>query len=1344
MDMQSDSRASTFIRNLNEKYRSWSDLSRVRDIDGYSDSITEILREKIQNDDESRREQEEELDQLQQSLKDKTGIGIDLPPSGRSKALYSSGDSGFSQRSTKSHLSSDDQHQVRQTQTSPVIRSCLGGSMNGLNGVKNVDTISWRIQHALKESETRREQLVQRLKEAHDIIKVQSDKMVNLEYSMKDNSFEVDDLKFREKEARNKLIRMEKERNEYQAKMLECYRQKEELQEKCKSIPLKIMEFHESSKQMVANIDKQLDELKMQQALYEGELFRKQDMLEKTTASVMQLQDQNSKLQATKDSLQREMGVLKDTVDISRRGTEKLESDLSEAQADRDEARRENRSLSSQNKERAKKIEAFDQMTGKLKDECSTLIDGYRSLNEEKQRLLGEQSSLQITLRDEAATAVILQKDKERLLAEIVALNNRIKAIAFEQEKLEKGKMAIENQNIELHNELTSLGNELEHRNDEITSLEEQLDETQKECEALSKELATTKILLEQEQDRCASIEKCKSLLQQRFDTQEKLYNGLGSQGEMLRKELLLLKKQLEEERDKVQEAEERYKDEARRLKLLQNTMDDKCEEHGAIMRKTDKEVESWQRIHDEEIHRWKNTCQKLTETIAEQETELHDVKTAMQELREQNILFKVGNESHQGQYEQLVEAQNSLEKLHTKNRRLEQTCEENQQVIQLLEMQKNLLSKSSRGSSDDKDAEIDQLRISVDRLTAENQLLQGKFKDVARVKDNLISQKETLLTDSFMLYDKQSSRDQLTQKLQETKKENLQLKMSVQISMERLTLMEKENMELKYTAKMRSDTVPKALLDRCELDNKQLEKDLSQVHDELAVLERRYHALLRDQGKQKSNTATDMTEILKERDEQQSKLTLLTGEAVLMENNKKRLEQRVDLLEAELQRCKACMGNSAKGDRFNVKMEGDLEALKRQLMESKESQEKQQRILQSLKLELGGRRLPSFNTSNKVTQSLEDLSSELIQMRKELHRLLEIIQSKDRAIQDIEGRLRNARDEQITKENEIRDLKGRVYQMTSESSQSLKALEEKLKSVQGERDELSRNVESLKLRENDYNRRLTEAKNQRNIALKDAADLREGMQDLKVIFEEEKRQVRSSLEEQIQLKDRHITELKEKLRKAMEDLIKYKSEARKCEILHFFPKTNLRQLSDPRLSRTPSERKPASERPAHPIPLRFSRAPTLSDSNLSNIGAKGKKGRHAPPSPLSLSSLSSKIPKSNMEDVRAIAKSAPPIKNTDETNPEGVDSVYNSMDVESPNSPKMSVSGSTTPVTDVPDDSGCDETRSPDDVECTACDEVTDVVDAMATSNGASSSSKIRRGRVTLDKISQDEIMVF
>jgi ribosomal protein L29 len=48
--------------------------------------------------------------------------------------------------------------------------------------------------------------------------------------------------------------------------------------------------------------------------------------------------------------------------------------------------------------------------------------------------------------------------------------------------------------------------------------------------------------------------------------------------------------------------------------------------------------------------------------------------------------------------------------------------------------------------------------------------------------------------------------------------------------------------------------------------------------------------------------------------------------------------------------------------------------------------------------------------------QSLEDLSSELIQMRKELHRLLEIIQSKDRVVQDLESRLRKTSDDQITK----------------------------------------------------------------------------------------------------------------------------------------------------------------------------------------------------------------------------------------------------------------------------------------------------------------------------------------
>jgi hypothetical protein len=53
-------------------------------------------------------------------------------------------------------------------------------------------------------------------------------------------------------------------------------------------------------------------------------------------------------------------------------------------------------------------------------------------------------------------------------------------------------------------------------------------------------------------------------------------------------------------------------------------------------MRKSDKEIESWQRIHDEEIHRWKNTCEKLTATIAHKEMDVQDVKAAMKDIREQ------------------------------------------------------------------------------------------------------------------------------------------------------------------------------------------------------------------------------------------------------------------------------------------------------------------------------------------------------------------------------------------------------------------------------------------------------------------------------------------------------------------------------------------------------------------------------------------------------------------------------------------------------------------------------------------------------------------------------------
>jgi hypothetical protein len=63
-----------------------------------------------------------------------------------------------------------------------------------------------------------------------------------------------------------------------------------------------LFSLHFFTSHRIATIDEQLDELKVKQAIYEGELVRKQDMLERTTASVMQLQDQNSKIEGVRNS----------------------------------------------------------------------------------------------------------------------------------------------------------------------------------------------------------------------------------------------------------------------------------------------------------------------------------------------------------------------------------------------------------------------------------------------------------------------------------------------------------------------------------------------------------------------------------------------------------------------------------------------------------------------------------------------------------------------------------------------------------------------------------------------------------------------------------------------------------------------------------------------------------------------------------------------------------------------------------------------------------------------------------------------------------------------------------
>ncbi|KAH3836867.1 hypothetical protein DPMN_110243, partial [Dreissena polymorpha] len=601
-------------------------------------------------------------------------------------------------------------------------------------------------------------------------------------------------------------------------------------------------------------------------------------------------------------------------------------------------------------------------------------------------------------------------------------------------------KIALEEQIAEQEEELTRVRKGVKRKDEERRILEETLQESKNNYDDLYKELSNVRAYYERSLEQISVLENNKQLAVQQLELSEHEKERLHTDNDRLRDLLDGKSRDLKHEREQLEEAVLDLKSDVRQLKQEKSKADDKVQELEIKLEKANQDVRETATTKQQEIDMLKAACDRMSAGATKKEAELQHMTDRLQQLETQNERLKEDLRSYKDECEQLGDRVEDIKKLKDENRRLLQEKAENEQVIKLLETQKEVLSKSAASSSE-KLKDIGKLTDKIEQYRSDNEHLRNRILELEKVRDNLIAQKEELLANSELMY-KKPQLDDLEAKIEELREANRQLREINEQVNEKAEALQQENVTLKDAVGGDGSLVPRVELERLTREKERLQSDLEHMRQEHENLEERHQRFIIQYGHEGSETMKDRDTIKnlnREKEALEKTVALINGQMLLVEGGKKRLDDVVDDLQIEIVSLRKQLEEAEKKLEEYVKKEKDAKAkdpsrhqpevealqeeiniLNEQLDESKYEQDKQRRLIQTLKDDLEEER---NKKPSQIRESLDDVGTELRDMRDELHKLMGVIESKDLAIETLENQLRTSKDEIKMKSQAMSDL---------------------------------------------------------------------------------------------------------------------------------------------------------------------------------------------------------------------------------------------------------------------------------------------------------------------------------
>ncbi|KAK3097784.1 hypothetical protein FSP39_013162 [Pinctada imbricata] len=952
-----------------------------------------------------------------------------------SSGVFPDTDSGFSSSYKSKLQSSDDFTQSPQISPGALVRSrslsrlnapFVAQEMTPFQTTFRMDRSIRNLRDNLEDSENRRCVLMHKLKEAQDTLELQSERLSKIETAAKGNTILVEDLRLKERDYRRKIDALHLTEQEKEMLKMENIKLRQDMQDR------------------IDKLDFALRSLQAQHQVTENENQKRIVLLEQTGQALSMLENENTRLQQDRESMRQEMAVAKEAITLARSKFEPMEEENKDLRVQVMRLKEENAELTKKVAELSGQLMELRKLTSSMKDENEKLASSWKTLAEEKQKMSRQLEASQEKASDLKSKASSAAVEKDRLFHEKMDLNNKYQQLLVTKEQLDRKSCVLEEQMRDAEAELTRAKQVSQKREEEKGRIEEEVHDLRKANQDLSSELSSVKAYYERALEQIGTLENGKKVQQQQHDWATQEQERLKAEVDRLGKVAEGKTKELKREKEEMEETVQGMKSELRNMKNEKNLMEDKIEELETKLHKANDDLKYSATVSQEELDTWKDTCDRLTASVSRKESEIQALSEKCLDLEDMTAKLQGENRALKEDCEQLTDKQEDVNKMKEENRKLLREKAENEQMIKLLETQKEVLTKSSENQLA-KLHDVEQLTSKVEQFRNENEHLRERVLELEKVRDNLVNQKEELLASTELIY-KKPKLEELEKKVEELREANRQLRDINDTVNEKCESLEQENLELKEAVGGDGTVVPKYDLERVREEKVHLEDELGQVRRELDGLRQRHEQYVEDYG-------PDGEEILKERNRVnrlerekeglEKQVALINGQLLLVEGSKKRLDEVVEDLQQEIVHLRKELEEAEKQPATGPELDQlqtEVEDLRSELTRSQKEKIKQEHLVKTLKEELDEER---NKKPTKIRESLDDVGTELSEMRGELHKLVGVIQSKDQAIETLENQLRQSKEKIEDKDKAMLELKN--IMKDSKGSESAHSAEEPL-----------------------------------------------------------------------------------------------------------------------------------------------------------------------------------------------------------------------------------------------------------------------------------------------------------
>ncbi|CAC5371389.1 unnamed protein product [Mytilus coruscus] len=785
-----------------------------------------------------------------------------------------------------------------------------------------------------------------KLKEAQDTLDLQSQRLNKIENAARGNTILVGDLQLKEREYRKTINTFETLEQERDYLKMENIRLRQEMQDR------------------IDKLDFQLRSLSAQHQVTENDNNKRMVLLEQSTQALSMLENENGRLTQDKDTLKREIAVSKEAMDLARSKFEPMEKENATLRVEIKHLRDENGNLQKRIGEVSGQLSELRSLTQSMKDENEKLAGSWKSLAEEKQKLVKQLEVSEDKGKDLQSKVTLLGAEKDRLFHEKMDSNNKLQQILVNNEQLERTKSVLEEQIHDQEIEVSRAKNIAKKKQDQFVDVEEELLDYKKANQDLASELDSVRAYYERSLEQISTLESGKKVTQQQAEFALTERDRLKDEVEKLNKLVDNKAKEYKREKEEIEEVNDSLKNELRQLRHDNTLLDNKNQELETKLKKANEDLMREATTQQQELDTWKDTCDRLTASVSRKENEIQTLSDRLLDMEDLTSRLEGDNKVLKDECEKLSEDHEDKVKLKDENRKLIQERAENEQMIKLLETQKEVLTKSSE-SSLTKLHDVEQLSGKVEQFRNENEHLRERILELEKVRDDLVNQKEELL----------------------------------------------ENLEMKEAM---VSSAPKIEVERLRQERDQLEDECEQLRREKDSLQTRHEEYVKDYGPEGEVSYQEKIKIQKlnrEKEDLEKQVALINGQLLLVESSKKRLDEVVEDLQTEIVHLRKELEEAEKQPVSGPEvdhLQSEIEALREELEKTQREKNKKDTLIRSLK-----------------DESLDDVGSELTEVKGELHKLIGVIQDKDRNIETLETELKLSKENLNRKERAINEMRG-------------------------------------------------------------------------------------------------------------------------------------------------------------------------------------------------------------------------------------------------------------------------------------------------------------------------------